>query len=46
MVQSKADVDSFKELLENYDLCFTYNILQSSGIQFDLSEDEPIDIST
>ena len=44
-VQSKADVDGFDELLENYDLCFTYGVLQSAGIQFDLSEDEPLDIN-
>ena len=44
-VQSKADVDGFRELLENYDLCFTYSVLQSAGIQFDLSEDEPLDIN-
>ncbi|MBR9937630.1 macro domain-containing protein [Oscillospiraceae bacterium Marseille-Q3528] len=44
-VQSKADVDGFNELLENYDLCFTYGILQSSGIQFDLSADDSLDIN-
>ena len=43
-VHSKADVDEFRELLRNYDLCFTYDILQSAGILFDLSADKEIDI--
>ena len=44
-VSSKADVDCFHELLENYDLCFTYNILQSSGVEFDLCNDDAFDIN-
>ena len=44
-VHSKADVDELRNLLMNYDLCFTYNILQSTGIQFDLSVDETIDMN-
>ncbi len=42
-VNNRSDVDSFKELLDNYDLCFTYNVLQPTGVQFDLSSAETID---
>lgn len=44
-VHSKADVEELRSLLVNYDLCFTYNILQSSGIQFDLVEDGTVDMN-
>lgn len=44
-VHSKADVDELRDLLVNYDLCFTYNILQSTGVQFDLAADELIDMN-
>lgn len=44
-VHSKGDVSELHDLLKNYDLCFTYNILQSAGIQFDLSTDEIVDIN-
>lgn len=36
-VESKADIEELDTLLTNYDLCFTYNILQSGSVQFDLS---------
>ena len=45
MVHSKSDVDELRTLLTNYDLCFTYDILQSTGIQFDLSTDEVMDMN-
>lgn len=44
-VQTKADIDELKELLSNYDLCFTYNLLQSSGIRFDVSDEKNDDIN-
>ncbi len=44
-VCSKADVEGMKEVLKNHDLCFTYNILQSTRVQFDLGTDEDIDIN-
>lgn len=44
-VHTKADVDELKGLLTNYDLCFTYNLLQSSGIQFDVTDEKDDDIN-
>lgn len=44
-IHTKSDVEDFRNLLENYDLCFTYQILQSSGIQFDLSTDKAFDMN-
>lgn len=44
-IHTKSDVDEFHNLLANYDLCFTYNILQSAGIQFDLSADKALDMN-
>lgn len=44
-VNMKEDVHELNNLLINYDLCFTYHILQSSGVQFDLSADEDLDMN-
>lgn len=44
-IHSKSDVDELKALLSNYDLCFTYNILQSAGIQFDRAGEQVIDMN-
>lgn len=38
----KSDADCIAELLENCDLCFNYNILESTRIQFDKTGDETI----
>lgn len=44
-VHTKDDVLALNELLLNHDLCFTYNILQPSGVQFDLTADENLDMN-
>lgn len=38
----KSDADCIAQLLENCDLCFNYNILESTRIQFDKTGDETI----
>lgn len=40
---TQSDVDDLGELLLNYDLCFTYNILQSVGVQFGQAGEESFD---
>lgn len=44
-VHLKSDVDELRNLLVNFDLCFTYNLLQSPRIQFELAEDSGDDIN-
>ena len=39
----KSDADCLADLLKNCDLCFNYNILESTGVQHDKTGDEIID---
>ncbi|MBQ9849318.1 MAG: ATP-binding protein [Clostridia bacterium] len=39
----KSDADCFAELLNNCDLCFNYDILETAGVQHDKTGDEIID---
>lgn len=39
----KSDTDCLAELLSNCDLCFNYDVLESTGVQYDKTGDEIID---
>lgn len=41
-VANKFDVDNLAELLENCDLCFNYNVLENTNVQFDKTGEERI----
>lgn len=44
-VRTKSDVEELYKLLENYDLCFTYDMLQSTRVEFDLTTDHTVDMN-
>ncbi len=42
-ILTKDDVAGLEEQLKECDICFTYNVLQSAGIQFNPTKEQPVD---
>lgn len=42
-IRSKSDIDDLGALLQNFDLCFNYNILDSVGVEFGQTAKETFD---
>lgn len=43
VINVKDDIENIRSVLEEYDLCFNYNILKTVGVEFEPSLDEKID---
>ena len=44
-ILNNSDIERLEPILENCDLCFNYDILDSGDVEFDIAKDEKIDIN-
>ncbi len=44
-IKNKGDEEVISDILRNYDICFCYDILQFTDIQFEQTNEQPVDIN-